>query len=134
MIRLVVKSSHFLLTKMSAPTAEPSSVLQQAINFINSEFGDNIKSLTKARQLSDQIKTTTTSLEKQVRFNVREKTKACRSVATSLSVTHLAVREFFYLQSVPTLSLYSLMGRHNFGHLMYYPDPSSFTISVIVFR
>ena len=57
---------------MSAPTAEPSSVLQQAINFINSEFGDNIKSLTKARQLSEQIKTTQTSLKKQVRFNVRK--------------------------------------------------------------
>ena len=64
----VVKSLHFLLTKMSAPTAEHSSVLQQAINYINSEFGDNIKSLTKARQLSDQIKTTKISLEKQVRF------------------------------------------------------------------
>ena len=51
---------------MSASIAEDSSVLQQALNVINSEFGDNLKSLAKARQLSDHIKSTKTSLEEQV--------------------------------------------------------------------
>jgi len=51
---------------MSASIAEDSSVLQQALNVINSEFGDNLKSLAKARQLSDHIKATKTSLEEQV--------------------------------------------------------------------
>jgi len=51
---------------MSASIAEGSSVLEQALNVINSEFGDNLKSLAKASQLSNHIKATKTSLEEQV--------------------------------------------------------------------
>ena len=68
LIRFVVDSSYFISTEMSASTTEDSSVLQQAIHFLNSEFGDNVKSLKKARQLADHIKTTKTSLEEQVGF------------------------------------------------------------------
>ncbi|KAK2176865.1 hypothetical protein NP493_625g01069 [Ridgeia piscesae] len=51
---------------MSASIAEGSSVLEQALNVINSEFGDNLKSLAKASQLSNHIKATKTSLEEQL--------------------------------------------------------------------
>ena len=50
---------------MAASMSE-SAIQDQVINFLNAEFGDDKKQISKAKDLYNKINSTKTSLEKQV--------------------------------------------------------------------
>ena len=51
---------------MAAPIGEDTLVVERAISFVNSEFGESLESLKTAKGLYEQIKATRDKLEKQV--------------------------------------------------------------------
>ena len=52
---------------MAATIGEDANDWDRAINFVNREFGEDLKSIRKARELLDGVRTRKNTLEQQVR-------------------------------------------------------------------